>query len=83
MDTKTINRRVNVMLPEETLRLIRRVSPRGNRSLLITQAVRFYVEKQGLVALKKKIIEGAIRRSERDRTLAEEWFQLDNDSWPK
>ena len=71
------------MLPEETLRLIRRVSPRGNRSLLITQAVRFYVEKQGLVALKKKIIEGAIRRSERDRTLAEEWFQLDNDSWPK
>jgi CopG family transcriptional regulator/antitoxin EndoAI len=35
------------------------------------------------VGLKEQLKEGAIRRAERDRQLAEEWFSLEEEAWPK
>lgn len=69
--------RINITLLEETLRLIDRLTKRGDRSRLIDQAVRHYVEKRGRSHLKKLLKEGAARRAERDLRLAEEWFVLD------
>jgi CopG family transcriptional regulator/antitoxin EndoAI len=83
MNTQTTNKRVNIMLSDETIQLINRVAPKGGRSRLVSKAVKFYVEKQGLAELRKSLKEGAIKNAKRDRALAEEWFKLDNDPWPE
>ncbi len=70
-------RRLNVTLPEETVRLIDRAAQRGNRSRFIDQAVKHYVEQVGRANLRKRLKEGAVRQAERDLRLAEEWFALE------
>ncbi|MEZ0373906.1 MAG: ribbon-helix-helix domain-containing protein [Candidatus Sericytochromatia bacterium] len=72
-----MNKRLNITLPEETLSLIDRVSSKGQRSQLIDEAVRFYIQEQGKTRLKARIAEGAKVRARRDQELAEEWFVLD------
>jgi metal-responsive CopG/Arc/MetJ family transcriptional regulator len=72
-----MNVRLNVVLPERTVRLIDRAVPKGQRSRLIDLAVRTYVGEKGRARLHKLLREGAKARSERDLALAEEWFALD------
>ena len=73
--------RVNITLPPETLRLIDQIAKTGGRSRLINEAVRFYVREVGRAKLRRQLREGAIRRAERDRHLAEEWFALETEAW--
>ena len=75
--------RLNVTLPEETVRLIDRIAKRGNRSRFIDQAVKRYVEKVGRAALRRRLKEGAVRRGTRDLRLAEDWFALEEEGWPR
>lgn len=77
----TMRKRVNITLPEETLELIDRVTEHGDRSRFIEEAVRHYIQDTGQANLRKRLKEGAIRRSERDLSLAEEWFSVDEDVW--
>lgn len=77
----TMHRRLNITLPEETIRLIDRVVERGDRSRLIDEAVRHFVSALGRARLKKRLKEGALRRAERDLRLAEEWFSLEEEAW--
>ena len=72
-----MNKRLNITLPEQTVRLMDRVAGKGQRSRLIAQAVHRYVEQQGRTRLRKRLEEGARARAERDLRLAEEWFQID------
>lgn len=72
-----MRKRVNVSLPEETIRLMDRVAEKGDRSCLIDEAVRHYVRDRGRENLRKRLKEGAEQRAERDQRLAEEWFALD------
>ena len=72
-----MNVRLNVVLPEQTVRLIDRAVPKGQRSRFIDLAVRSYVEEKSRARLRKLLEEGAQVRSERDLTLADEWFALD------
>ena len=72
----TTRQRINITLPEATVRLLDHVAPKGDRSRLIDQAVRFFAETHGRGKLRKMLRAGAIERAERDRTLAEEWFRL-------
>ncbi len=76
-----MHRRINITLPEETVRLLERVAPRGDRSRLIAEAIRHYVEQIGRANLRKRLREGAIRRAERDLNLARGWFPLDEEAW--
>ena len=76
-----MHRRVTVTLPEETLQLIDCVAKKGDRSRLIDEAVRHYIDNLGRTNLKERLKEGAIRRAERDRVLAEEWFHLEEETW--
>lgn len=71
---------MNITLPGPTLRLLDRVAGRGNRSRVIDEAVRFYVESKGRQNLRRLLQEGAAQRAERDRGVAEEWFRLDENS---
>jgi CopG family transcriptional regulator/antitoxin EndoAI len=72
-----MHRRINVTLPEETVRLIDRVSEKGDRSRFINEAVKRYIGEMGRANLRKLLKEGSLRRAGRDRRLAEEWFLLE------
>lgn len=76
-------KRINVILPYETLEMIDEASKRGDRSRLIDRAVRFYIVETGRDNVKKQLREGALRRSERDLRMAEEWFRFENEAWQK
>ncbi len=75
--------RLNVSLPEETVRLIDRLAKKGNRSRFIDRAVKRYVEDVGRANLRGRLKEGAIRGAERDLRLAEEWFAVEGEAWDK
>ena len=76
-----MHRRINITLPEGTVRLIDRVAEKGDRSRLINEAVKRYVQEVGRTNLKKRLKEGAIREAELDLRLAEEWFSLEKEAW--
>lgn len=75
--------RINITLPEDTLRLLDRVAPKGDRSRVIDAAVRHFIETRGKANLRKQIAEGARQRAARDVLLVEEWFGIDEDAWQK
>jgi CopG family transcriptional regulator/antitoxin EndoAI len=60
-----------------------RVAGKGDRSRLIDEALKQYLRGATMKSLKKRIKEGSVRRFERDRALAEEWFLLDEEAWSK
>lgn len=72
-------RRINITLPEEALKLVDRVAPRGDRSRFIADAISHYVSATRRAALKKRLKEGAVRRADRDRVLAADWFSLEQE----
>ena len=77
----TAHRRLNITLPEETVRLIDRVAKKGDRSRFIAEAVERYVVEIGRDNLRKRLKEGAVRRAERDLQLASEWFGIEEETW--
>jgi len=77
----TMHRRLNITLPEETVRLIDRVAKKGDRSRFIAEAVERYVAEIGRANLKRQLKEGAIRRADRDLQLATEWFGVEEEAW--
>ena len=76
-----MHRRLNITLPEETVRLIDRVAAKGDRSRLIAEAVAHYVRATGRARLRRRLKEGAMRRAQRDARLAQEWLPLDEEAW--
>ena len=78
-----VHRRINITLPEDTVRLIDRLVAKGDRSRLIDEAVTHYVKATSRAELRKRLKAGAIRRAERDRQLAADWFMLDDEAWQR
>ena len=77
----TMHRRINVTLPEKTIRLVDRVAQKGDRSRLINEAIEYYIQEVGRRNLRKQIKEGAQRRAQRDLELAQEYFPLEEEAW--
>lgn len=71
-----MNRRLNITLPEQTVRMLDRAVSRGQRSRLIDEAVRRFIHEQGRANLREQLELGAKVRSEPDREIAEAWFVL-------
>ncbi len=71
-----MNRRLTITLPEQTVRMLDRAVSRGQRSRLIDEAVRRFINDQGKANLREQLELGAKVRSERDREIGEEWFVL-------
>ncbi|MBI4446678.1 MAG: hypothetical protein HY645_12310 [Acidobacteria bacterium] len=76
-------KRINITLPETTVKLMDRVASKGLRSRLIDQAVKHYLEEQNRQNLKKRLKTGAVARAERDLAIAGEWFAIDEQAWRK
>jgi CopG family transcriptional regulator/antitoxin EndoAI len=76
-----MRRRVNIALPEETLRLIDQRAGKGGRSHFIDESVRHYLRAVGRLKLREQLKEGATRRAARDLSLAEDWFPIEEETW--
>lgn len=77
------HKRIDITLPQETLVLLGKIAPKGDRSRVIDEAIRFYAKEKGRANLRKLLREGAIKNAEIDLSIAEEWFPLENEIWPK
>jgi CopG family transcriptional regulator/antitoxin EndoAI len=69
-----------VILPEETIRALDRVAPKGGRSRLISDAVMYYVTATATSNLAERRREGALANAQRDLELAQDWFPLDEEA---
>lgn len=78
-----MHRRINITLPEETIRVVDRVAGKGDRSRLIDRAVKDYVTRRGRAHLRKQLREGAEAQAVLDLELAEEWFPLEEEAWQR
>ena len=76
-----MTKRINVVLPVETINILDRVSPKGNRSRLISEAVLYYVESRAKSNLAERLKAGALANAKRDLEIAQEWFSLDEEAW--
>ena len=72
-----MNKRLNITLPEETVRLMDRVVGKGRRSNLIDRAVRRYVKEETRANLRKQLAASYKANAEEDLRLAEDWFPLE------
>ena len=71
-----MSRRLSITLPEHTVRMLDHIMSRGQRSRLIDEAVRRFVNEPGRANLRNQLELGGKARSKRDREIAEEWFVL-------
>lgn len=77
-----MSKRINIVLSEATLRVIDRLAKPRQRSRFISEAVHHYVTTTGRSNLREQLKKGAIARAERDLDLAEEYFVLEQETWP-
>ena len=74
-----MQRRINVSLSEEAIRLLDRLAPKGDRSRFLDELVKRTARDRA--ALRARLKEGYIKRAERDRELAAEWDPLADEVW--
>lgn len=73
-----MTQRINVMLPAQTVKVLDRLAPKGDRSRLINTAIHFYITNQAKNNLAKRVKESAQANAQRDLELAEDWFILED-----
>jgi CopG family transcriptional regulator/antitoxin EndoAI len=78
-----MSKRVNIMLPDQTVKVLDRVAPKGDRSRFISQAVLHYVETQGRANLRERLKQGALANAKLDLEIAEEWFPVEQEAWQR
>lgn len=78
-----MNKRLNITLPEQTVRLLDRAAPKGDRSRLIDDAIKKYLTTVGRAALRKRLKEGYSRNAAADLEIAAEWFAAKDEIWRK
>ena len=76
-------KRINIVLPEATIRTIDRMAVRGERSRFIDQAVRHYVANQSAEALRARLEQATVRDRDLDREIAADWFAVDQETWQR
>ena len=75
-----MTRRINVILPEQTLSILDRVTTKGNRSRFISKAVHYFVENQGEKSLHDQLKAGYLANSQRNLEMAADWFALEEEA---
>ncbi len=78
-----MNKRINIVLPQGTLRTIDRMVKPGGRSRFINQAVEHFVTHQSAEALRSQLEWAALRDRDLDRDVASDWFAVDTEAWHK
>jgi len=83
MDGATMSKRVNIVLPEKTLKVLDRVAGKGARSRFISEAVLYYVQSRSASNVRARLKQGALANANLDLEIAEEWFPVEQEAWQK
>ena len=83
MMKKDTHKRLNITLPESTVALLETVADKGARSNFIDTAIKSYIKQTKQENLRESLKTGAIARSQRDLSLSEEWFDVEEELWQK
>jgi CopG family transcriptional regulator/antitoxin EndoAI len=78
-----MSKRINIVLPDATIKVLDRVAPRGERSRFISQAVLHYVETAGKRSLREQLKAGYQANAARNLAIAAEWFPPEEEAWRK
>jgi CopG family transcriptional regulator/antitoxin EndoAI len=78
-----MSKRVNIMLPDSTVRVLDRVAAKGDRSRFISHAVLHYVQAQSAANLRDRLKQGALENAALDLEIAQEWFPVEQEAWQK
>jgi len=78
-----MSKRVNIVLPDETLRVLDRVAGKGDRSRFISEAVLHYVRSRGAANLRERLKHGALANAKLNLEIAEEWFPVEQEAWQR
>jgi len=76
-----MNQRINIVLPEATIRTIDRLARPGQRSRFINQAVQHYVAENKAASLRARLEETAVRDRDLDREIMQDWLEIDREQW--
>src|SRR3989442_12271876 len=74
--------RLNITLPRATVKLLDRVTKKGNRSRFIDQAIRELALGRTRAQLRNLLEEEGRVNRDRDLRLAAEWAAVDAETWP-
>ena len=78
-----MSKRVNIMLPDATVRILDRVAPKGERSRFISLAVLHFVRTQSAANLREGLKQGALANATLDLEIAGEWFPAEQEAWQR
>lgn len=76
-----MNKRLNIVLPETTVRIIARLTKPGERSRFIDRAVQHYVATRSTEAIRTQLERAALRDRDLDRQVTEDWLAVDQEIW--
>ena len=74
-------KRINVILPDATIRIIDQLAKPGERSRLIDKAVQHYATTRSAEAVREQLKQAAIRDRDLDSEISEEWTAVDREAW--
>lgn len=80
---RNTHKRLNITLPESTVALLETVADKGARSTFIDVAIKSYIKQIRQENLRESLKAGAIARSQRDLSVSEEWFDVEEELWQK
>jgi CopG family transcriptional regulator/antitoxin EndoAI len=78
-----MSKRINIMLPDQTVKVLDKVAAKGDRSRFISQAVLHYVHSQSRANLRERLKQGALANARLDLEIAEEWFPVEQEAWQR
>ena len=76
-----MTKRINIILPEDTIGTIDRLSRPGQRSRFIHRAVEHYVATASPEALYERLKQAAIRDRDLDLEISHDWSAVDQEQW--
>ena len=78
-----MTKRINIVLPETTIRKIDRIARPGERSWFIDAAVRHFIAHRSNKALQRRLEQAAIRDRDLAQEIAQDWCAVDQESWER
>jgi len=78
-----MSKRVNIVLPDATLRVLHRVAGKGDRSRFVSEAVLYFVRTRGAANLRERLKQGALANARLNLEIAEEWFPVEQEAWQR
>jgi CopG family transcriptional regulator / antitoxin EndoAI len=78
-----MTKRINIVLPEKTIRKIDRMARPGQRSHFIDEVVRHFIAHRSTEALRSQLERAAVRDRDLAREVAEDWYAVDQEAWKR